>query len=345
MGPRPEECDGQDNDCNGVTDDGLGELHCGQGACERTVPACVSGAPTECVPGEPSTERCGDGVDNNCDGTVDEPAPGCCQTVADAGGSGLELEVCTLALAAQPTRVWMGCREDSNAPWPCRADDIDKPQHRVRVAYDLHMMRTEVTVDQYEACARAGAPGCSAADHCDGNGIPNYGRGGRPNEPIVCVSWDMARAFCAFVGGRLPSEAEWELAARAPMASAEDYAVFPWGDNTIDCGHAAYLDCPPIKPHDVGSHSPAGDSSYGVADLAGNVWEWTLDCWHPNYAGAPEDGSAWVVGCTDPGRVAKGGAYSADPRFLQASVRSFVGAAERASYLGFRCVLTDALRR
>jgi len=210
--------------------------------------------------------------------------------------------------------------------------------HPVTLAYRLDMMRTEVTVAQYTACVERGAAGCTPADVCDANMIPNYGRPTRSQEPIVCVDWEMARAFCRFVGGRLPSEAEWETAARLPMHGPEDYFVFPWRNNDLDCTLAAYEECRPIKPWDVGSRSPAGDSGYGLADLAGNVWEWTEDCWHPNYMGAPADGSAWLAGCAEPGRVARSGAYSAPARYLQASVRSFVGERERTSYVGFRCV-------
>lgn len=73
--PLKESCDGKDNDCNGQIDDGLGEVVCGVGACRRTMPACQGGRASICVPGEPSPELCGDGIDNDCDGGIDEGYP------------------------------------------------------------------------------------------------------------------------------------------------------------------------------------------------------------------------------------------------------------------------------
>jgi len=70
--PTPEICDGKDNNCDGIIDDGLGEITCGVGACERKVSACSYGSVPQCVPGQPTVEFCGDGIDNNCDGRIDE---------------------------------------------------------------------------------------------------------------------------------------------------------------------------------------------------------------------------------------------------------------------------------
>jgi hypothetical protein len=88
----PEVCDGMDNDCNGMVDDGLGQTSCGTGACQNTVQNCVMGMPQSCTPGTPSTEICGNTIDDDCDGQVDEQPCNCtlnsqCPGAANASGS------------------------------------------------------------------------------------------------------------------------------------------------------------------------------------------------------------------------------------------------------------------
>jgi len=351
----PETCNGRDDDCDGQTDEAddggdlTGTCYSGPpgtravGACRAGTRTCDQGEWTACD-GEvvPAEEDC-DGVDQDCDGTTDESdAPPGCRCAVDVNGTGLDLELCTIVPAGGSATFRMGCREDLNGPgWSCQADehvDADTPQLEVGFQHGFEVMRTEVTEEQYRACVLAGHQGCVAADVCD-SGSPNYGEAGSERRPIVCVSWEMARAFASWIGGRLPSEAEWEYAARGPMATADDYAVFPWGDAPADCSRAAFGDCPGEEV-DVGSFSPAGDSPFGLADLAGNVWEWTADCYHGSYEGAPAGGVA-REGCgAGDDRTVRGGDWDGVARQLRAASRGAHGSGDRRVTLGFRVART-----
>lgn len=171
-------------------------------------------------------------------------------------------------------------------------DKLDlQPVHRVAVK-PFKMARTLVTNKQYRACVEAGA--CEKA----------FLKGG-DDQPVVGVDWKDASAFARWVGGRLPSESEWEYAARS---AGKDYR-YPWGNekdpacakaNRLDCGKAASA----IR---AVCSKPAGNTEQGLCDMVGTVWQWTADYYHDSYAGAPADGSAW----SDPtslGRAARGGA-------------------------------------
>jgi formylglycine-generating enzyme len=158
--------------------------------------------------------------------------------------------------------------------------------------------------------------------------------------PINCITWFEANAFCAWDGGFLPTEAEWNYAA---TGGAEQRA-YPWssppGMLTIDCAHAnyqpgAYCTSAPTGSVDrVGSESPAGDGKYGQADLAGNVSEWTLD-WYQ---------SAYVDPCADcadltpsTSRVFRGGGFYEGASSLRTAFRNVVAPTGRYDTLGVRC--------
>jgi formylglycine-generating enzyme required for sulfatase activity len=155
-----------------------------------------------------------------------------------------------------------------------------------------------------------------------------------PNErlPINCVSWFEAFAFCAWDGGFLPTEAEWNFAA----AGGDEQRVYPWSSppssTAIDDGDAVYCGATcALAP--VGSRSPAGDGRWGQADLAGEVWEWNLD-WMQDYAEPCVDCA--VVG-DGTYRIARGGGFKTPENTLRAGARSWGTPAERDSFFGFRC--------
>ena len=181
---------------------------------------------------------------------------------------------------------------------------------------------TEVTTKAYAACVLSNK--CTAAS--TGGSYCNAGVAGRENHPINCVDWNQATAYCAAQGRRLPTEEEWEYAARGT-----DGRIYPWGNeapaaqlcwngagNDLGAGNRSHT-CA------VGSYSK-GNSSFGLADMAGNVWEWTSSKHGVN---DPDSSAA---------RVNRGGSWFNDaPSNVRSADRRGAGPASRYVYLGFRC--------
>jgi len=149
--------------------------------------------------------------------------------------------------------------------------------------------------------------------------------------PINCLTWFEAFAFCAWDGGRLPSEAEWNYAA----AGGREARVYPWASSDatdVDANHAVYQS--PIAK--VGSKSP-GNGRFGHADLAGNVWEWNVDWYRGTYS-VPCDDCAELASDVDTSdRVLRGGAYYNEPPYLRVAARGNAAPSVRDSGYGVRC--------
>ncbi|HQE74101.1 MAG TPA: SUMF1/EgtB/PvdO family nonheme iron enzyme [Myxococcota bacterium] len=220
-------------------------------------------------------------------------------------------------------------------------DDDEKPVHRVTVP-TFEMSKTAVTFKQYRACVSAG--GCTPAHVDDGtcwiwNGskweqgrLPSSFQG--DEQPVVCVDWDQAQAYARWADARLPTEAEWEYAAR----SGGQNWKYPWGNENATCDRAVMYEsdngCGRRSTWPVCS-KPRGNTVQGLCDMAGNVWEWVQDWYHNSYNGAPTDGSAWEKP-TGSNRVNRGGSGRGLARYVRAANRSSDLPGNRNGGVGFR---------
>ena len=198
------------------------------------------------------------------------------------------------------------------------------------------LARTEVTFDQYSQCVEAGACGYVPKDE-------GWGKGERP---VINVSMEDAGAYVRWLSEisgrryRLPSEAEWEYAARAGTTTR-----FHTGNclNSLQANFDARLptgDCP--AGAQLGRTMPVASfppNQFGLFDMLGNVQEWTLDCWNADYVGAPVDGSAWIEGdCSR--AVLRGGSWRNSEGKLRSASRSRPSGAFHNDHTGFRPALS-----
>jgi formylglycine-generating enzyme required for sulfatase activity len=198
----------------------------------------------------------------------------------------------------------------------------EQPLHRCSVdAFEL--TTTPVTNAQYAAFVHA--TGRAAPIHWDGDAVPV----GRERHPVTYVDWHDAAAFCTWAGARLPTEAEWEKAARS-----DDGRIYPWGDESPNetRTHAAQgLKRGGTAP--VGT-TPDGASPYGVLDMAGNVWEWVSSAYRP-YPYDAADGREDPT--TDVSRALRGGSFaSLTASHLRCARRSASRPGRRSAHIGFR---------
>lgn len=249
----------------------------------------------------------------------------------------------------------------------------ESPQHNVNVQR-FALGRTEITFAQWDACVADGG--------CNGY-LPKDEGWGRGERPVINVSWDDAQAYVQWLSlktgksYRLPSEAEWEYAARAESTT-------PFNNN---CNHKPNRQSTTPPPTTLLSTSllcefyngncihtdeanyngdyrycnggsvcclttatgvyraqtlPVGSfaaNAFGLLDMRGNVWEWVEDCYHDSYSDAPSDGSAWTSGeCQS--RVLRGGSWLDEPRDLRAAIRFWNGSMYRDDNFGFRAART-----
>ena len=209
------------------------------------------------------------------------------------------------------------------------------PQHAVKIEHTFAVGKFPVTFDEWDACvADSGCNGYKPRDQ-------GWGRG---NRPAINVNWDDAKAYVVWLSRktgktyRLLSEAEREYVARAGTTTP-----FWWGPS-ISTRQANYNGNYTIagsakgeyrqKTLPVESFEP---NPWGLYQVHGNVYDWTEDCWHDTYQGAPTDGSAWTTSCTDGSRrVLRGGSWDYGPRDLRSASRNWYPTDFRNDYFGFR---------
>ena len=269
-----------------------------------------------------------------CIGAVDYPLVNPVDPASglDYDGDGVENKVDTCPRVANPNQekdcfVWVFIDGGAFAMGSNDGDSDERPVHTVQVA-SFEMARTEVTIGQYEQCVEAGR--CTDPG---GSSKCNWGRLDRDDYPVNCVTWDQARAYAEWVGGRLPTEAEWEFAAR----SRGQAIAYPWGEEQATCDLAIMNDgggrgCGTDLMRPVCS-SLAGNTEQGLCDMAGGVWEWVEDR-YGIYDDAFDDGSARTDGGA--GRVFRGGSWVNATWSLRAANRNRNQASSWYDDVGFR---------
>lgn len=215
--------------------------------------------------------------------------------------------------------------------WQIRERFDDRPVHRVRLAA-FGIDAYEVTNGEYARFVASPASGAAAPYHWGGPTPPP----GKARHPVYNVTWTEATKYCASRGGRLPTEAEWEYAARGGVADLD----YPWGNDYTDTtpGGAATKRAhsgSSTGPVAVGSFAP---NAFGLYDVSGNVWEWTADWYDLNYyAESPVDNPTGPA--TGRYKVIRGGSWAdGETRLGTVYYRNFTAPDTAQPTIGFRCV-------
>jgi formylglycine-generating enzyme required for sulfatase activity len=215
--------------------------------------------------------------------------------------------------------------------------NIEQPQHTVTFAKSFAVSKYEMTFADWDACVSGG--GCNGYRPSD----LSWGRG---EQPVINVDWHDAQQYAAWLSQvtgktyRLLSESEYEYAARAGTTTA-----YPWGDRIKLIGYAM-ANCNGCGSQwDNKRTAPVGSFPYnefGLYEMVGNVWEWTEDCSHSNYNGAPTDGSAWLedTGGDCSAHVVRAGSWYVTPDNVRSAYRNEYSTAGRGADIGFRVART-----
>jgi formylglycine-generating enzyme required for sulfatase activity len=221
-----------------------------------------------------------------------------------------------------PGTFQMGC-----SPGDKECYEDERPVHIVQLSGGFWMGQTEVTVTAYQAFSKA--TGIAVSPGQKGSGYP-----------VTGVIWNEADAYCASAGGRLPTEAEWEFAARGGTTAIRygDLDAIAWTSANSE-----------NMLHEVGQKQP---NAYGLFDMLGNLWEWTRDWYRATYyeqgrsmdpPGPPLSDSlvSKDTGAQNPLKTIRGGAWSGFPAVARASYRYWFVPTLRVANIGFRCVLKN----
>ena len=261
------------------------------------------------------------GANEGADAPPDHPG-----SARSAGETSRDCPNCPEMVVIPAGTFRMGCLSNDN---DCYEEEF--PVHEVTIR-SFALSKYEVTFDDWDACVSDG--GCGGYRPDDSG----WGRGARP---VINVSWEDAHSFAAWLSRvtghayRLPTESEWEYAARAGAETK-----YSWG-NGIGNNQANCAGCGSQWEAEM-TTAPAGSfgaNAFGLHDMHGNVWEWVEDCSNGNYSGAPSDGSAWPNGNCEV-RVSRGGSWGDVPRDLRSASRYWLATGNRHFYYGFRVART-----
>ena len=220
------------------------------------------------------------------------------------------------------------------------AEEDEFPQHKVSID-EFFIYTYEVTNQMYASCVEAGS--CMRPLTREVGPTSHFEDPEFVRNPVVGVDWLMARDYCAWAGGRLPTEAEWELASRGP-----DSLFYPWGEEEPSCDYVNMGGClVPSDSRQVGYYL-LGNSPDQVWDLSGNVWEWVQD-WYDDdyYSQSPADNPLGPPNPQDPDnpqRVIRGGGFNSPPEAMRSAARMGLNPYRAFSDVGFRCVMGEVLR-
>ena len=220
-------------------------------------------------------------------------------------------------------------------------DDDERPIHAVTL-YDFYIDQYEVTNASYAECVGTGI--CAAPSDASSFTRENYyGNLEYVDHPVIWVSWHDAQTYCEWRGTRLPTEAEWEKAARGGLEGA----LYPWGNSTPICelgaiNGAKFDDDATCNDTDTAKGGSYQANGYGLYDMAGNVWEWVMDWYDSDYysssprqnPGGPEEAGI--------DKVIRGGSWADDEKTVRAAMRTFHWPHDRDEHIGFRCVVDSA---
>lgn len=238
-------------------------------------------------------------------------------------------------------------------------EDLEMPEQVVQMS-QFHIDRHEVTFGEYRACVNAGVCTPPAAEDPENNRTNGcrWGQPGLDHYPVACIGWLDAVSYCEWRGAELPTEAQWEKAGRGT-----DGRAYPWGDEEPNCAYASMATpgdewfqgsvhgCGTGMAEPVGSHSPTGDSPYGVQDMVGNVSEFVADWLGPGQANLGADPQGGEKADSDGWKTRKGGSYVTTPAsngssgWLHLAWRGRGGGPlpgyQSGSARGFRCAISE----
>ncbi|MCG3146431.1 MAG: Hercynine oxygenase [Gammaproteobacteria bacterium] len=223
--------------------------------------------------------------------------------------------------------------------------DDEKPVHQVYLDA-FYMDVYEVTNAAYKTCVDAGrcTPPHGTSSYTRSS---YYGNSQFDNYPVINVDWNQANAYCEWRGAQLPTEAQWEKAARGT-----DGRIYPWG-NDFQCRNGNFDDetrldayvvpggpnCDGYEDTSPVGNYPSGKSPYGIYDLAGNVWEWVADWYDSSYYSISPSNNPQGPASGEY-RAVRGGSWSFDGLYLRSAYRYGVDPSDSNIYLGFRCALS-----